>query len=599
MSRTFFVNGTDLNTIEHFTVRKILPHTPPERIVASGQAVSGDGGTISSGRWGIKTITIQGDIITSDRQEADGVYATLMDQLNIAGKQIAFDYDDELVEYSATLRSVTLGEPMGGFIPVVISFESAESYNKEVDVTTETHMDYSSDPNGVVKTEMVPVFDMQWDPTAVQQNLMDAKYVYRGRWIDKMDFQRQWGLDGDFLKNYKDEQLTSRFANAQPHDQSKAWMYLDDPRDWVHNNGDQVLVVDYQYRGEQDAILYRLPDGTLEWEGVDTWEQLRTEMQELMGYDPVSQGVAETKAPCYYSVHLAGEYVLQKVKLPYRGFTYNCITGFQDRSTQYPTYFGLMRLMKDPQNWANKFLSQLIHIIGTNPKGGVVVGPSVFDDNRQAREQWARPDGFLVANKQIQPGDIQHLPTGNMPVAQLQLFDRVSDMVPTAAGVNMNYFAGQAEDLRRTAGHAVESVQRQAAAVLAPIFDSFKRYRKNQGKLMLRFMREHAEVNQLVRISGPPLAKYAQLAMSDMFQRYDVVVDESPVSANSEHETWKTMTDQGFLMQLLQANYFPVQALPMLTPNIPQPVRDMWTDHINAVMAQPPAEPPAEGEQPV
>ncbi len=147
MSRTFFVNGTDLNTIEHFTVRKILPHTPPERIVASGQAVSGDGGTISSGRWGIKTITIQGDIITSDRQEADGVYATLMDQLNIAGKQIAFDYDDELVEYSATLRSVTLGEPMGGFIPVVISFESAESYNKEVDVTTETDNDITTSPN--------------------------------------------------------------------------------------------------------------------------------------------------------------------------------------------------------------------------------------------------------------------------------------------------------------------------------------------------------------------------------------------------------------------------------------------------------------------
>lgn len=464
---------------------------------------------------------------------------------------------------------------------------------------TETWIDDRDDPNGVVKTERVPVEDVMWDPGAIQQNLLDAGYVYRGRWVPVEDFARKFAGGDEIVSGYKDTQDTSRWRVGQPADQSRAWMYLEDPRDWVNCRRDEILLVDYQYRDETDAIVFTLPDGTLDFEYQERFEDTRQRILEGMGHD-IAQGAEIEKKPCYYSCILAGDKVLSKTMLPYRGFTYKFITGFEDRTTQYPTYFGLMRLMKDPQDFANKFMSQLIHIIATNPKGGLVSGPNVFENEAQARADWAKPGGFIKTNKPNFKDDIMHLPQGQMPIAQLQMFQTVSEMVAGNAGVNMNYLGGQAEDLRRASGEAVQSIQKQATAPLAPLFDSFRRYRRSLGRMMLQFLKEHGEPNSVVRIAGPPLEQYAPLSMQAMYQRYDVEIDESPLTSSSPIELWKSLTEQGFLPQLLEAGLIPPQILPMLMPNLSQPMRDMWSQHINQMMQmQQAAPPPTEGETPV
>ena len=468
---------------------------------------------------------------------------------------------------------------------------------------TETFMDYRDDPNGAVRTVKVPIHDMMWDPSATQQNFADGKFCYRGKWVPTEEFKAAFQGGANLVNQATRDEFDPARTHGSPHDASRAWMYLPDPRHWINHQRDEVLVVDYQYTKEEDGIIFTLPDGTFEFEFEDRVEDVRQQILEgTQGqYDIFSQPIQTSRGPRYYSCIITGDTVLKKVALPYRDFTYKFITGFEDRSSRYVEYFGLMRLMKDPQNWANKFMSQLIHIIGTNPKGAVITGPNTFENDEQARRDWARPDGWIKANHPDFKNQIEVLQNGNLPVAAMQMFNTVTELVPTTAGVNMAYFAGQAEDLRRTAGHAVESVQRQAAAVLAPVFDSFKRYRKGIGRLYLRFLREHAQVNQLVRISGPPLTQYAPLSADRMFQRYDVVIDESPTVANNEQEIWRSLTEQGLLPQLLQSGLFPPQAIPHLYPGLPQPIRDMWNDHISMTMqmqqqaAQ--AAPAPEGEQ--
>lgn len=459
---------------------------------------------------------------------------------------------------------------------------------------TETYMDYRDDPNGVVTTERVPIHDMMWDPSATQQNFKDAQFCYRGKWVPEEEFNEAFDQGGELISSYRTEFDPNHTGSGRAHDASRAWQYLPDPRTWINHQRKEVLVVDYQYKKDMDGRIFYLPDGTLEFEFEDRIDELRDKLGQSMGFDIFQNQFTGDKpfegqperAPCYYSVTMSGDNILEETKLPYRDFTYKFITGFEDRSARYPTYFGLMRLMKDPQDWANKFLSQLIHIIGTNPKGAVIVGPNTFDNENEARRQWARPDGFIKASHPEFKNQIEILPTGNMPQAAMGMFTAVSDMVSQSAGVNMAYFAGQSEDLRRTAAHSVDSVKNSAAAVLSPLFDSFKRHRKSIGRLYLRFMREHAQVNQLVRIAGPPLEQYAQMSATQMFQRYDVVIDESPVSANSPQEVWKTLTDQGLLMHLLEAGIMPREALPLIIPNLAQPVRDMMTEQITRMVQQ-------------
>ena len=53
--------------------------------------------------------------------------------------------------------------------------------------------------------------------------------------------------------------------------------------------------------------------------------------------------------------------------------------------------------MRDPQMWANKWLSQTLHILNTTAKGGIVAEEDAFADMTEAEDKWAQPDTIVWA----------------------------------------------------------------------------------------------------------------------------------------------------------------------------------------------------------
>ena len=75
---------------------------------------------------------------------------------------------------------------------------------------------------------------------------------------------------------------------------------------------------------------------------------------------------------CYYRAFFSGSTIVKgpEENAWKRGFTLQAITGRKDHNRR--TWYGLVRPMKDPQRWGNKFLSQAIHRYNSSIKGGIV-----------------------------------------------------------------------------------------------------------------------------------------------------------------------------------------------------------------------------------
>jgi hypothetical protein len=238
----------------------------------------------------------------------------------------------------------------------------------------------------------------------------------------------------------------------------------------------------------------------------------------------------------YYYAFLADDKVLEWGKSDCQhGFIRNCITGKRDRNKNQ--WYGLTRVMKDPQRWANKWLSQIMHIINSNAKGGIMAETSAFVDPKKAEAEWAKPDSVTL----LKEGGIAKIKEKMMaayPSGLAQLMEFALNSLPQVTGINLEAL-GLAN---RDQANVLEQSRKQAAyGLLAPVFDSLRRFRKSQGKVLLYFMTEYISDGRLIRISGPGYEQFVPLIKQKDFTEYDVVVDQSPMAPDVKQQTWEAL----------------------------------------------------------
>jgi hypothetical protein len=181
----------------------------------------------------------------------------------------------------------------------------------------------------------------------------------------------------------------------RPQNADLQFLYKDTDTDFEKHK-DQSLVIQYQCYWREP--YYRVLDpATNQLVSFDKakYGKIRKAYKDATGQD--LQAVKQMRR-VYYRGFYCGRTELEYKKSPCQeGFTFKFITAKRDRNRKQ--WYGIVRAMMDPQRWANKWLSQILHIINTNAKGGAFVETNALKDPRKAEEQWASSNPLIELNE--------------------------------------------------------------------------------------------------------------------------------------------------------------------------------------------------------
>lgn len=388
---------------------------------------------------------------------------------------------------------------------------------------TETRLDYEVEADGQIIVERIDPLEMIWDETSKKRNLDDAKWLAREKLYSRKEFKSIWpDADVEMLNGGEDPK------GLQPHDATLAPWYRVDQASNDHRAKKQIKVI--QYQKWLRVPFYRVQDSDDEITEMEPKEfKKMKKMFDTLGYKYIRQ-----YKRVYKQYFIAGEVMLEKGNCPVNMFTFRCLTGMLDRNRNY--WFGMINIMRDPQMWANKWLSQTLHIFNSNAKGGYLAETGAFKDPRQAERTLAQANITYLNEdglKKIQKKEPPNFPQGLDGLLQYAIAS-VSELV----GVNLETL-GMVN--REQSGVLEAERKRTTITIVADFFDALRRYRKEQGRVLADFIISYISDGRLVRISGPGLGEYVPLVKNEMDFAYDIVVDDTPTSPNQKERVFATL----------------------------------------------------------
>ncbi len=404
---------------------------------------------------------------------------------------------------------------------------------------TDTRLDYEQDPQGKPIIARLDPMKMVWDASAVKSNLIDAQRLW---YIDEKPLavaqqmfpNVHWSdLHADWVKHQSFLQPTSngmtQSYQSERGDQGEEGSGYQRPK----------MVTLAECRWFEREVVYKVLEPQ-SGRFVDYSEQ---DFQNLSKTFPHVQATRLNRKIVKRA--FLGRKLLEapdKPLVPPNQLGWECITGTFDKLSRQ--FYGIVRPTKDPQRWANKYFSQVMHLLNSQSKGGIMAERDAFDDDRQALESWARADSITwLKSGAVSGGRIQPKPVAQFPQGFFQLFNEAKSALEQVTGLSSEFIGTRAVNQPGI----LEQQRRQSSLnLLASFFDGLRRYRQRQGKIILYLIQNYLSDGRLVRIAGDENAQYVPLTREMVTSlEYDIVVDDAPTSLNEKERTF------ALIMQLL------------------------------------------------
>jgi hypothetical protein len=462
---------------------------------------------------------------------------------------------------------------------------------------SETRIDFSEEPTGKIVVDNLDVLECGVDPQARKAALADRRYSWRFKDIPTSEAQALFeGIDPPALNAAWAANIGTRDGG-----EGNKTDYPDETRAGMRDTRAPKTVRIVQIEWWERTTVYQIEapgvEGTQEL-SEEAWTALQAETAKLdVKMRPRGQKLEKRR---YRKAFLGRSGVLDCVDIGC--FQINWTTGRYDRNKGY--HYGVVRPMRDPQMLSNKTLSQVLHILNTNAKGGLLMEAGAFKNPRDAEKDWSNPSKNILLNE----GGLAKIKDRTPPplpqtLVELQEFALSSIRDVTGVSVEMLGLADREQPA------SLEYQRRQSAmTILASLFNGLRTYRKLQGKTMLEQLRllppgvlvrvlidpevaarEYAQAMiQWQQAAGmaqqqgqqpppppePPTAQFISTTKrGEVFDpakfglgpdaRFDVIVDETPSSPNQKEATWAAL--QPFVDKL------PPQAMPIVLENSPLP----------------------------
>lgn len=456
-----------------------------------------------------------------------------------------------------------------------------------------TRLDFDDDPDGVIVMERVNPLEMYPDASSKKQNFADGRHLMR---IKDVPLEDARTLAREALKlplsaPIDDQMLDAQWARDEPdstrtpHNARLAPYYRIDQAGEIDRDTQVVRMAEVEWWQFEPAWRVLDPQSgrfvLLDDAAAMRW----TVANRLSGVRPT---MYRDRKKRYYKAIVGAEVIKIMDGPEAGGFEHKFITGKRD--AMKAVWYGLVRPMKDPQMWANKWLSQGLHILNTNAKGGYFAETDAFADIDEARNSLASADSIVEVN----PGKLGAIEPKQPPAFPPQLntmMEMATQAIPMVSGINMEML-GQSTSTAPQVALLETGRKQQGMNILASLFNAKRRYQKEQGRLLLWMIQTYIADGRLIRIGGPENAQYVPLIHTPGLAEYDVIVDDGPTSTNMKERCWAA------LMQL-----FPMLRGMPVTPQLmasavkygPFP-QELSNDLTQAFSQPPPPNPAAQGK---
>lgn len=413
--------------------------------------------------------------------------------------------------------------------------------------------DEASDGEINIGMGRIDPLEMGYDPTAKKRNLIDARYKYRIREVPADEAENL--IPGRDLTDIDAGWASGRKSMSYEDSRVK---YTDDKTGEKNKGVKTVTVV--EIRWWERETFYKVEDPfTGEVANYDkaSFDEINKKLGQVSKELELNHAKYQRKV--YKRAYLGATDILKQTPTPCPySDCWHVMTGKRDHDNS--TWYGMVRAMMDPQMWSNKWLSQILHIINTNAKGGIMARKTDFDDWRDVESNWARPDFIAWLSDTAKPGNVEPRPTPQFPASLQYLMEFAVSSLRDVTGANVELL-GLAD---KNQPASLEYQRRQAGVtVLAGFFNSLRQYRKQQGRCLLYMIQKWVSDGRLIRITGGDGKKqYQPLMKSPDVVEYDVIVDEAPSSPNQKEAVWSML----------------IQAIPLLS-NAPMSP-EIWAEFI-------------------
>lgn len=454
----------------------------------------------------------------------------------------------------------------------------------------DTNIVYETNPDGEIKAEVVEFDDMYWDPQAREPNLLDARWIFRRKKFNREEATKRFrGSAPDEFEGYKGD-ATSFSYNPSGGSYDKIALGIGEREE------DLVEVFYYQYWDLQTYYRAKNPLFDIEDEFIvsqlgQLMELMRVKREEeataetvedYFEFDPFAEYLVMTpkirtdmeaafkrfdidvdyqvhQKRIYYTAIITGDNVLDKFRSPdQQGFTIKFKTGDYDHENN--RWFGMVAALKAPARYANKALTEMLYVIASNSKGGVMYEEGAVENPALFEQQWAttkaaiRVNTGAISGNQIAPKAVASLPNGYDNIYAIS-----STSMGEVTGINKE-FLGNSQNTQ-VSGLLESQRINQVVSTLACYFDSITLYQTEHARLMQGYIRTLADNSEgrLVKIIGADGAvRFDVIASERLAEEYDVVISEAPDTSAQKQETTRIMIDIADKLLLTGQNIYPV-----------------------------------------